>query len=480
MVKGIEMMRHRRHAGLAIGLAATALAVHLAAQATTPPQPAAQPALSLTQPLPVDSAVRTGQLANGMRYYIRRNPLPADRVSLRLAVNAGSLQEENDQRGLAHLLEHMAFNGTENFKPGELVAFLESIGSRFGPHVNAYTSFDETVYMLDVPTDRPGYVDRGTLALHDFAAGMSLLQQEIDKERGVVIEEWRGRLGAGSRITDKQLPVIFAGSRYAERLPIGLPDVIKTASRQRILDFYRKWYRPDQMAVIVVGDIDPNEAQQLVEKRFGTIPGVKTPIETIDRAVPANKETRYSVAADPEAQGWSVSIAYKRPVEIERTVGDYRRSLIQQLVAQMLNLRLREIARRPNAPFLSAQAGSSSLGRAVEVFELESSVQEGRLATGLDALVLEARRMQKFGFSRDELERAKAGTLAFYERAYKERHTSESPQCTKTHSRRQSRRPRRCAGKTGRAGVDGAAAPGGGDQRRGVGSRSLDRRNRRA
>lgn len=385
----------------------------------------AQP-LTLAQPVPVDPAVRAGQLANGMRYYIRRNALPANRVSMRLAVNVGSIHEEDDQRGLAHFLEHMAFNGSEHFKPGELVAFLESIGARFGPHVNAYTSFDETVYMLDVPTDKPGYLDRGMLALHDFAAGASLSAEEIEKERGVVIEEWRGRLGAGSRLTDKQLPVIFAGSRYAERLPIGTPEILKSFPRERLVEFYRKWYRPDQMAVIVVGDVELSEAQQLVEKRFGVIRRPTTPLPTVDRHVPPNKETLYNVATDPEAQAWTVTVAFKRPVEPERTVGDYRRSLIQQLVSQMLNLRLRDIARRQNAPFLSARAGSVGLGRSVEIFELEATVQEGGLTNGLEALVIEARRMQTFGFSRDELERAKAATLAFFERAYNERNTSES------------------------------------------------------
>ena len=402
----------------------------LQAQAAAPaaPQTAAkQPALSLDQPLPVDPAVRTGQLPNGLRYYIRRNVRPANRVSLRLAVNVGSIHEQDDQRGLAHFLEHMAFNGTQNFKAGELIQFLETIGARFGPHVNAYTSFDETVYMLDVPTDKPGYVDRGLLALHDFAAGMSLLPEEIDKERGVVIEEWRGRLGAGSRITDKQFPVLLAKSRYAERLPIGSPDILKSFPRQRLVDFYRRWYRPDQMAVVVVGDIDPAAAQKLIEQHFAPIPAVKTPVETIDRAVPAHKETLYSVATDPEAQGWSVTIAHKRPLEIERTVGDYRRALIHQLASQMLSLRLREIARRPNAPFIGAEAGGSSLGRSVDIYELGASVAEGGAAAGLEALVVEARRMQQFGFNPDELERAKAGLLAAYERGYKERDTTESP-----------------------------------------------------
>jgi len=388
---------------------------------------AQQAALTLEQPLPIDQAVKIGQLPNGIKYFIRNNKRPANRVSMRLAVNVGSIYEENDQRGLAHFLEHMAFNGTENFKPGELVNFLESIGARFGPHVNAYTSFDETVYMLDVPTDRPGYVERGLTALHDFAAGMSLLPEEVDKERGVVIEEWRGRLGAGSRLTEKQLPILLANSRYAERLPIGTPEILKSFPRQRLLDFYRRWYRPDLMAVVVVGDVEQAEAESLVQKQFGSIPAATGTVPAVDRSVPAHKEMLFSIATDPEAQGWSVTLAQKRPVEIETTVGDYRRSLVQQLATQMLNVRFREMARKPNAPFLSAQAGGSGLGRSLEMYELSASVPEGAIAQGLEALIVESRRMQQFGFTQDELDRVRAGVLASFERAFKEKATSENP-----------------------------------------------------
>jgi zinc protease len=406
---------------LSVVLMAVTLGIAVAGEQVPPAQ-----SLAIDQVLPVDAAVRTGQLPNGLRYYIRQNARPANRAALRLAVNVGSIHEENDQRGLAHFLEHMAFNGTQNFKPGELITFLESIGARFGPHVNAYTSFDETVYMLDVPTDRPGYVDRGLLALHDFAAGMSLQPEEIEKERGVVIEEWRGRLGAGSRLTDKQLPVLLARSRYAERLPIGTPEVLKGFSRQRLLDFYRQWYRPDQMAVVVVGDVNPAEMQRLLEQRFESIPRAAASPVSVNRTVPAHAETLFSVASDPEAQGWSVALAHKKPFEAERTVGDYRRSLIQQLATQMLNLRLREIARRPNAPFLAADAGGSGLVRPVEMYELGATVQEGGIDAGLEALIIEARRMQQFGFTAEELQRARAGLLASYDRALKERDTSES------------------------------------------------------
>src|SRR4249920_2159525 len=179
--------------------------------------------------LPLDATIRTGTLPNGLKYFIRRNGRPEKRVSLRLAVKTGSLEEADDQQGLAHLIEHMAFNGSAHFKPGELVSYFESTGARLGPHVNAYTSFDETVYMLDLPTDSKEVVSKGMTALADFAGGLTLDPEQVDKERGVVIEEWRGRLGAGSRIGDKQLPVLYHQSRYAERLPIGKPDIIRTA-----------------------------------------------------------------------------------------------------------------------------------------------------------------------------------------------------------------------------------------------------------
>jgi zinc protease len=411
----------------AVTAAQAAFAVGLGPAAVSMQTPAPNAAaVALDRVLPVDPAVRTGTLDNGLRFFIRHNGRPASRVSLRLAVDAGSMQEEPDQRGLAHFIEHMAFNGTENFKPGELVAFLESIGARFGPHVNASTSFDETIYMLDVPTDRDGYVDKGLLALRDFAAGLSLLSAEVEKERGVVLEEWRGRLGASSRITDKQLPVLLQGSRYAERLPIGTPEVIKGAARDRLEAFYKKWYRPDQMAVIVVGDIDPGVAEKLVRDRFEGIPRPTAPVGTVNRTIPPHADTLYSLATDPEAQGWTVTVSFKSPEQPQRTVGDYRAALVRQLVSEMLNPRLREIARRPNAPFLQAEAGADTFGRTLQLFEISAAVPENGLAPGLEAIVIEARRVQQYGFTAAELDRAQRAVLAFYERAYNERGTTES------------------------------------------------------
>jgi len=418
---------------LALGISVLSLVAAPFAQTapSTPPRPSAPqaaipPELALDRTLPIDPAVKTGRLPNGLRYFIRENKRPANRVSMRLAVNAGAIQEDPDQRGLAHFIEHMAFNGTEHFKPGELVSFLESIGARFGPHVNASTSFDETIYMLEIPTDRPGYVDRGMTVLQDFAGGVSFLPAEIEKERGVVLEEWRGRLGAGSRLTDKQLPVIFQGSRYAERLPIGLPEILKNAPRERLVAFYQKWYRPDQMAVVVVGDLPVAEAEKMLVAHFSGLPTAKGAPATVDTSVPAHQETLVNMSTDPEAQGWSVSVEFKHKADEDETVRGYRKTLAENLLSQMFNLRLRDIARRPNAPFLGAQAGTTSIGRSLDLFELEAMVPEGKITEGLGALMTEAKRAQQYGFSNDELSRAKAALLAGYERAYKERETSES------------------------------------------------------
>jgi len=410
-----------------VALAVTAVAASASAQGAAPATALPAVATDPAAVLPLDPAIRSGRLPNGLRYFLRQNGRPAKRVSLRLAVDVGSIHEADDQRGLAHFLEHMAFNGSTNFKPGELVAFLESIGARFGPHVNASTSFDETIYMLDVPTDREGYVDKGLLALRDFAGGASLTSEEIDKERGVVLEEWRGRLGAGSRVTDQQLPVLFAGSRYAERLPIGLPDTLRTFPHDRLRDFYRTWYRADRMTVVVAGDLPLDEAERLVRQRFSDLPTPSAPAPAVPRVVPPHAETLYKMVTDSEAQRWSVTAAFKRTPEPDGTVGAYRRSIVRGLALSMLNQRLSELARRPDAPFLSADAGASGLGRALAIFELSAEVPAGKIGPGLDAVVREARRAQQFGFTPPEIDRARQALVAGYEQAYNERGNAESP-----------------------------------------------------
>jgi zinc protease len=378
--------------------------------------------------IPLDKAIHTATLPNGLKYFVRQNSRPAKRVSLRLAVKAGSVNEADDQQGLAHLIEHMAFNGSEHFKPGELVSYFESTGSRLGPHVNAYTSFDETVYMLELPTDKPDIVAKGLTALADFAGGLTLSTEEINKERGVVVEEWRGGLGAGSRIRDKQFPILFYKSRYAERLPIGKPEILRNAPPERLRSFYDTWYRPDRMAVIAVGDIDASALEKNISSTFGGLKNRAPAAPQPDRTVPIHTETLTSVVTDPEVTSSSVQIVRKRARESEARVGDYRRQLIERFVDQMFDERFSDIARKPDAKILSAGVSNSSLSRGVSTFSMGAGVQDGKLQEGVTTLATEAKRVKEFGFSASEMDRAKKWMAAFYERAYAERDKTESGQ----------------------------------------------------
>ena len=242
-----------------IALALLLLLPTLASAQAAPTAPSLNIPADLTAKLPMDPEVKVGQLDNGLRYYIRRNTVPAGRAEVWLAVNAGSVLEDEDQRGLAHMVEHMAFNGSRGFERQDLVRYLESIGMRFGADVNAYTGFDETVYTLSVPTDRADYVQQGFRILEGWAHGITFDPEEVAKEKGVVIEEWRLGRGASARMDDQQFPVLFKGSRYAERLPIGKTEVLEKASPEALRRFYSDWYRPDLMAVIAVGDFDPGK-----------------------------------------------------------------------------------------------------------------------------------------------------------------------------------------------------------------------------
>jgi zinc protease len=345
---------------------------------------------------------------------------------MQLAVKAGSVDETDRQQGLAHFLEHMAFNGTRRFKSGELIAALEQTGARMGPHVNAYTSFDETVYMFQLPVDRDGVVEKGMQALADFAGGMTLDPKEIDQERGVVIEEWRGDLGAGARVRDQHIPVLYHQSRYAERLPIGKPEILKTFSPDDLRAFYTKWYRPDRMAVVVVGDVDIVRIETLIKSEFGAIPKPAAAAPQRNYPVPLNTELLTRTATDPEVTQSSVSIVRKRPIEANERVSDYQASLVRQLMFQMLNERFDEIARKPDAPFLSAVAYSSRLSPGVTTFALGAGVQDGKIEAGLSALAIEANRVERHGFGPSELERAKSWLVASYDRAFMERDKTES------------------------------------------------------
>ncbi|HTI38462.1 MAG TPA: insulinase family protein [Vicinamibacterales bacterium] len=418
------MFRRRAHS--AVLLFCTLSAAAVSAQQTAPAQTQPAAPIPLQSPIPFDAAVKTGTLPNGLRYYVRRNARPANRVLLRLAVKTGSLDEADDQQGLAHMLEHMAFNGGAHFKPGELISYFESTGARLGPHVNAYTGFEETVYMLDLPSDKPEIVDRGLDAMSDFAGGLTLDPKEIDKERGVVIEEWRGGLGAASRVRDKEIPVLYYHSRYAERIPIGKPDIIRSFPPERLRAFYDMFYRPDRMALVLVGDADPDRMLEAIRAKFSPLKARDgNPVPRVDD-VPLQKELLVSIVTDPELTESSVNIIRKRPREYERTAADYRRDLVRRFFEAMLNERFDELTRRPDARFLGAGFYGGNLSPKVDTVALGANVQSGGILDGMTAIGIEAKRARQFGFAASELDRAKKRMSAQYERAYNERDKTES------------------------------------------------------
>ncbi len=394
-------------------------------------QPVSAPATSAPQfieaaRLPLDPAVRTGKLDNGLAYYVRRNLRPEKRAEMWLAVDAGSTLEDDDQQGLAHFCEHMAFNGTKNFKKHEIADFLERIGMKFGPEINASTSFDETVYRLKVPTEDDATVAKALSILEEWAHNITFDDAEIERERGVIVEEWRQGRGAAARMRDQQLPVLFKGSRYADRLPIGRREVIETASGDALRRFYRDWYRPDLMAVIVVGDFDPAAMEGLVRARFAGLGNPSSPRPRTLYPVPDHDDTLVSIATDAEATATDVSVSVKVPRRDRSTVADYRRQLVEQLYHAMLNDRLDEIRNRPAPPFLYASSGEGSLVRTRDVVSQAVGVQENALARGLGALLEELARVDRYGFNASELERAGTRLLRACEAAYRERDKAES------------------------------------------------------
>ena len=399
----------------------------------TPAQQAAVPGhktetspTDLYEPLPVDSSIEIGMLDNGLTYYIRKNMKPEKRAELRLVIKTGSVMEDDDQLGLAHFAEHMAFNGTKNFNKQELVDYLESIGMRFGPDLNAYTSFDETVYMLQVPTDSTHIVEKAFQILEDWAHNVSYEAEEIDRERGVVIEEWRMGRGASARMRDKQLPILLKDSRYAKRLPIGKKEIIEDFEHDTLRNFYRDWYRPDLMAVLAVGDFDSEWIERLIKKHFSSIPSIENPRDRKIFQVPDHDETLFTIVSDPEATGSSISIYYKLEVEPQTTVNDYRKMLVESLYNSMFNQRLVELTKKPDPPFLH---GYSSKGRFIlsrEFYVLSAGVKDNGIETGLDAVLTEAERIKKFGFTQPELDRQKKKILRYIEISYNERDKTES------------------------------------------------------
>lgn len=397
-----------------------ALASPLLAPAPSPLL-AQSPTLDPSRPLPQDSAVRIGTLPNGLRYYVRRNARPEKRLELRLVVDAGSVLEDDDQRGLAHVVEHLAFNGTRRFPKQSLIAFLEKSGMRFGADLNAYTSFDETVYQLTIPTDTLAAVAKAFDILEDWASAISFDSTEIRKERGVVIEEWRGSRGAGARVSDRQFPLIFAGSRYADRLPIGTKESLERFSDEALRRFHRDWYRPDLLRVVAVGDLSADTLEAMIREHFARLERRTEARVRPQETLPLPDTTLVSIIADPELSGASVSVLWKRPREPRRTVADLRRALVANFAESMLGGRYSELLQRPNAPFAYAGANGGGLARSTSAWQVSLGVKGSGFVSGLRAALDEVERARRFGFTTSELDRRRTSYLRALEVQFAER-----------------------------------------------------------
>lgn len=378
-------------------------------------------------PIPQDPEVRIGQLPNGMTYYIRHNEEPKNQVNFYIAQKVGSILEEEDQRGLAHFLEHMCFNGTEHFADNGVIRYCQSIGVQFGPDLNAYTSIDETVYNIDhVPTTIPGAIDSCLLIIHDWADGLSLLAEDIDKERGVIHEEWRTRSNASFRLLDQLMPRIYPGNRYGIRFPIGLMSVVDNFEYDALRRYYRKWYRTDLQGVVVVGDIDVDEIEGKIRTIFGPIQAVENPAERIYFPIEDNKEPIIAMGTDPEQAVAQTYLFIKHdnfPVEMKGNLDYLVYRYAMQLASDMLNMRLSEYQEQPDVPFSYAACEDDQYFIAQTKQSLMALVtgDPARLEEALTLLYREILRAQRNGFTASEYERAKAEMLSSMESTYNNR-----------------------------------------------------------
>ncbi len=386
----------------------------------------AQTNFDLKSTIPQDPKVSKGVLGNGMTYYVRSNENPKNRAELFLVVKAGSIDEDDDQQGLAHFAEHMSFNGTKNFPKHELISYFESIGMEFGPEINAYTSFDETVYMLKVPLDSAKFMEKGLQVLYDWACQTTDSDEEINNERGVIHEEYRGGRNANYRMQQKWLPVFLHNSKYAERLPIGKMDIIDNCPPEALRRFRNDWYRPDLQAVIVVGDFNQEEMVKTVKEKFSAIPSAKNPRPKKYYDIPDHKETLTSIVTDKEAQYPITYMLYKHPLAKSKTLADYRETIKESLYNGMINNRLSEKLQQPAPPFLMAQSSYSELFGPKSVYASIAVAHNGRIDEGLKAVLIENERVRQFGFTGSELERQKTTVLNGIEKAFNERNKQKS------------------------------------------------------
>src|SRR4051812_184914 len=389
---------------------------------------AAVASYALTDRMPVDPEALVGGLPNGLRFYVRKNGKPARQAELRLVVKAGSVLEDDDQRGLAHFIEHLQFEGTRHFPGQGINQFLGSLGLSIGADANAATGFDETEYTLRVPTDAPGALDTALSILEDWAGAATLDQAGIERQRGIVLAEWRMHLRAHERTADKVRRVQLLGSRHEDRTPIGSPETIAQATREQLVRFYRDWYRPDLMSVIVVGDVDRNAVAQMIRQHFMPLSNPSPERQRPSFDVSEHPGTRFAVVSDKEATATAVQISTLRPARNQGTVGGYRAIMTDQLFAEMLGGRLDELSRSEKPPFLRAAADRSlfQAPRTRDLAVVQALVAANGVTQGLAALVTEIERVKRFGFTPTELDRAKQANMAGSERVVMENPDRES------------------------------------------------------
>lgn len=377
------------------------------------------------QPLPIDPKVRYGKLENGLTYYIRANKEPKQRAEFYIAQNVGAILENDNQNGLAHFLEHMAFNGTKNYPGKGIINYFETIGVKFGSNINAYTSLDETVYNLsDVPTTREGIIDSALLVLHDWSSFISLESAEIDAERGVILEEWRQGAGAERRMWKESNILKYPGSQYSKRDVIGDTAIIKHFSHQAIRDYYKKWYRPDLQAILVVGDVDVDKVEAKIKTLFADITKKANAGERPIYPIFNNTQPIVAIVTDPEARTTRIELEYKHdvlPTEVKLSVHGYALGVVNSLISTMIGNRFDEITQQADAPFVGAYAYYGELVKSKDAFQLLAVPKEGKELEGLNALLLETEKIKRFGFTNSELERAKTDFLKGIEKAYNER-----------------------------------------------------------
>ena len=382
--------------------------------------------------LPVDPNVRIGKLENGLTYYIRHNSKPAQRAEFYLATNVGAFQEEDDQDGLAHFLEHMCFNGTKNFPGKSLLEYLQSIGANFGRNINASTGFEQTQYMLNnIPIIREGIIDSCLLVLHDYAHYVTCAPEEIDAERGVILEERRSRRDANWRTFERLLPFYFGDTQMARRTLIGGEEQLKTFKYESLTNFYRKWYNPDMQAVIVVGDFDVDMMEQKIKETFSSLPAPEVPTVKPVIPIPGNEEPAVAIITDPEATSSSIQLIWKgdaMPKEYASTDVAFMTDIIKMIIGDAFAERMEAITASSTAPFMSGSLGISQLVEGTDAVMSEVSFKDGDYKKALEAFYTEIERIKRYGITESELERAKMELISSAERGVEAAPTRKSPQ----------------------------------------------------